>query len=114
LEVSEYGIKDSINREGVIIIKVVVYGRLSVYVEALYCVEVDAFCLDCNTRMMSCMFLRHHASVTVPEKGIHLDTIERLHMHRQAAINNHLNDDHTLSVNRIFDAILRDFQMEPK
>ena len=43
LEVSEYGIEDSVNREGVIIIKVVVYGRLSVHVEALYCVEVDAF-----------------------------------------------------------------------
>jgi len=114
LEVSEYGIEDSVNREGVIIIKVVVYGRLSVHVEALYCVEVDAFFWNCNTRMMSQEHARHHASVTVQTKGIHLDTIERFHIHRQAAIHNHLNDDHTLSVNRIFDAILGDFQMEPK
>jgi len=48
------------------------------------------------------------------KKGIHLDTIERFHIHRQAAINNHLNDDHTLSVNRIFDSILGDFQNELK
>ena len=46
LEVSEYGIEDSVNGKGVIIIKVVVYGRLSMYVEALYCVEVDAFFLE--------------------------------------------------------------------
>jgi len=45
------------------------------------------------------------------KKGIQLDTIERFHIHRQAAINNHLND-HTLSTNRIFDTILRDFQNE--
>jgi len=44
------------------------------------------------------------------KKGIHLDTIERFHIHRQAAKNNHLNDDHTLSANRIFDTILSDFQ----
>jgi len=43
LEVSEYGIDDSASGKGVIIIKVVVYGRLSMYMEALYCVEVDAF-----------------------------------------------------------------------
>jgi len=46
-------------------------------------------------------------------KGIHLDTIERFHIHRQAATNNHLNDDHTLSVNSIFDSILADFKNEP-
>ena len=48
------------------------------------------------------------------KKGIHLDTIERFHIHRQAAINNRLNDDHTLSVNRTFDSILGDFQNELK
>jgi len=46
LEVSEYGIEGSVNREGVIIIKVIVYGRLSMYVETLYCVEADAFFLE--------------------------------------------------------------------
>ena len=46
LEVSEYGIKDSVSRNGVIIMKVVVYGCPSMYVEALYCVEVDVFFLE--------------------------------------------------------------------
>ena len=45
LEVSEYGIEDSVNREVVVTIKVVAYGRLSMYVKALYCVELDAFLL---------------------------------------------------------------------
>jgi hypothetical protein len=39
LEVSEYGIEDSISRKGGIIIKVVVFSCLSMYVEALYCVD---------------------------------------------------------------------------
>ena len=46
LEVSKYGIEDSISGKGVIIIKVVVFSRLIMYVEALYCVEVDAFFLE--------------------------------------------------------------------
>jgi len=37
LEVSEYGIKDFVNGKGVIIIKVVVYGRLSVCGSTLLC-----------------------------------------------------------------------------
>ena len=45
LEVSEYGIEDSISGKGVIIIEVVVFSCQSMYVEALYCVEVDAFFL---------------------------------------------------------------------
>jgi len=46
LEVSKYGIEDFVHGKGVIIIKVVVYGRLSMYVEALCCVKVDAFFLE--------------------------------------------------------------------
>ena len=49
LEVSEYGVT---------IINVVVYSRLCMYVEALYCAVVDAFFWNCNTRMTSCMFPR--------------------------------------------------------
>jgi len=45
LEVSEYGIEDSISGKGVIIIKVVAFSCLSMYVEALYSVKVDAFFL---------------------------------------------------------------------
>jgi len=43
LEVSGYGIEDSVSGRGVIIIEVVVYSCLSMYVEVLYCMEVDAF-----------------------------------------------------------------------
>ena len=46
------------------------------------------------------------------KKGTHLDTMERFHIHRQATSNNHLNDDHTLSANKIFDTILNDLQDE--
>ena len=44
------------------------------------------------------------------EKGTHLNTIERFHIHREVAANNHLNDDHTISANRIIDTILKYFQ----
>jgi hypothetical protein len=50
--------------------------------------------------------------IQLQKKDIHLDTIERFHIHREAATNNHLNDDHSLSTNRIFDTILRDLQNE--
>jgi hypothetical protein len=46
LEVSEYCIEDSISRKGAVIIEVVVFGRLSMYAEALYCVKVGAFFLE--------------------------------------------------------------------
>jgi len=45
-EVCEYGIEDAVNIEGVIIVKVVVCGRLSMYMKAFYCVKVDAFSLE--------------------------------------------------------------------
>ena len=41
LEVTEYGIEDSVSGLLVIIIKVVVFSCLSMYVEALYGVKVD-------------------------------------------------------------------------
>jgi hypothetical protein len=46
------------------------------------------------------------------KKGIHLNTIERFHIHKEAAANYHLNDDHTVSPNKIFETILRDLQSE--
>jgi hypothetical protein len=46
LEVSDYGVKDFISGKGVVIIEVVVFCCLSMYVEALYCVEVGAFFLE--------------------------------------------------------------------
>jgi len=40
------------------------------------------------------------------KKGSHLNTIERFHIHKEAASHNHLNDEHTVTPNRIFDTIL--------
>ena len=48
-------------------------------------------------------------TIQLQKKGIHLDTTECFHIHKEAATNNHLNDDYTLSTNRIFYTILRDF-----
>ena len=45
-EVCEYGIKNAVDREGMVIIKVIVCGRLSVYVKSFYGVKVDAFPLE--------------------------------------------------------------------
>jgi len=41
------------------------------------------------------------------KKGLHLNTMERFHIHIEAAPNNHINDDDTISPNRIFDNILK-------
>ena len=41
------------------------------------------------------------------KKGLHLNRMERFYIHIEAASNNHLNDDHTISPNRIFDTILK-------
>ena len=41
------------------------------------------------------------------KKGTHLNTIEGLHIHKEAAQNNHLNDDHAITANKIFDTILQ-------
>jgi len=48
--------------------------------------------------------------IQLQKKVIHLDTIERFHIHKESATNNQLNDEYTLSTNRIFDNILRDLQ----
>jgi hypothetical protein len=50
--------------------------------------------------------------IQLQKKGIHLNTREHFHIHREAATNHHLNDDHTLSTNGIFDTILIDVQYE--
>jgi hypothetical protein len=38
-------------------------------------------------------------------KGTHLNTIERYHIYTEALANNHLNDDHTIFPNTIFDTL---------
>jgi hypothetical protein len=40
------------------------------------------------------------------KKGPHLTTIEQFLIHKVAASHNHLNDEHTIAPNRIFDTIL--------
>jgi hypothetical protein len=45
-------------------------------------------------------------------KGPHLNTLEKFHIHEEAARNNHLNDDHTVIPNKIFKAIQK-IQKQP-
>jgi hypothetical protein len=41
------------------------------------------------------------------KKGIHLNAVERFHIHKEGAANNHFNDDYTVSANKIFNNILK-------
>jgi hypothetical protein len=40
------------------------------------------------------------------KKGTHLNTTEHFYIHTEATKNNHLNDDHTIFPNAIFDVLL--------
>ena len=40
------------------------------------------------------------------KKGSHLNTNERFYIHAEYAGNNHLNDNHTIFPNTIFDTLL--------
>src|SRR5215469_4544053 len=40
-------------------------------------------------------------------RGTHLNTLERFYIHKEASHNNHLNDNHTILPNKIFDTILK-------
>jgi hypothetical protein len=41
------------------------------------------------------------------KKEAHLNTIERLHIHIEHAACHHLNDDHTIFPNKIFDTLIK-------
>ena len=43
-------------------------------------------------------------------KGAHLNTIERYYIYAEVTKNNHLNDEHNISPNKIFDALLKPHQ----
>jgi len=40
------------------------------------------------------------------DKGTHFNTIERYYIYAEFTKNNHLNDEHNISPNKIFDALL--------
>jgi len=40
-------------------------------------------------------------------KGAHLNTIERYYIYAEFTKDNHLNDEHTLFPNKIFEALLK-------
>ena len=40
------------------------------------------------------------------KKSLHLNILERIHIHKEAASHNHFNDEHTRTPNQIFDTIL--------
>ena len=44
------------------------------------------------------------------KKGAHMNTIERFHIHAEYTANNHLNDEHTIFPNAIFDTLLKTHQ----
>jgi hypothetical protein len=48
------------------------------------------------------MHMLHHQ-----RKGAHLNTIERFYIHKEHAARNHLNDDHTIFPNKIFDSLIK-------
>jgi len=41
------------------------------------------------------------------KEGTHLNTIERFHIHIEHTAGNHLNDDHAIFPNRIFDTLIK-------
>jgi len=43
-------------------------------------------------------------------KGSHLNTVERFYVYTEYLNNNHLNDDHTILTNMIFEALLKPHQ----
>ena len=47
-------------------------------------------------------------------KGNHLNTIEKFYIYAEFTNNNHLNDEHTLAPNRIFDALLKNSKWQNK
>jgi hypothetical protein len=57
-----------------------------------------------NTMQM----LHHH------RKGAHLISIERYYIHSEHAANNHLNDDHTIFPNKIFDTLLQAYRPQTR
>jgi hypothetical protein len=44
------------------------------------------------------------------KKSSHLNNLERFHIYKEAASDNHLNDDHTSHTKNIFDNILNELQ----
>ena len=40
-------------------------------------------------------------------KGAHLNTLERFHIYIEYTGNNHLNDEVTISLNKIFDTLVK-------
>jgi hypothetical protein len=43
------------------------------------------------------------------KRGMHLNTVERFYIYKEASVNNHLNDEHTIPSSKIFETILKDF-----
>ena len=48
------------------------------------------------------------------KKGINLNTVERFYIYKEASVNNHLNDEHTVQSSKIFETILKDFHRQNK
>ena len=44
------------------------------------------------------------------KKGIHLNTVEFFYIYKEASVNSHPNDEHTIPSSKIFETILKYFQ----
>jgi len=54
------------------------------------------------------MHILHHQ-----KKGPHLNTIERVYIHKESALDNQLNDNQTIFPKKIFDNIIQIQQSQP-
>ena len=55
-----------------------------------------------------------HGNSTLPQKGAHLNTLGKFHIHIEFVKNNHLNDPQTIHPNAIFDTLIKtDWPLNP-
>jgi len=50
---------------------------------------------------------KHNAGPTIPWQRNHLNTIEQYYIYAEFSKNNHLNDEHTTTPNKIFEVLLK-------
>jgi hypothetical protein len=73
--------------------------------------HTSSFAKHLNERERSFFTIHNNMQVLqYHKKGAHMKTIERFHIHAEFTGNNHLNDDHTIFPNAIFDALLKTVQ----
>ena len=73
--------------------------------------HTSSFAKHLNGKAHSCGTIHNTMQVLQYYKnGAHMNTIERFHIHAEFTANNHLNDDHTIFPDAIFDTLLMTHQ----